>query len=207
MKYSIVLCLILSFLTGTGQTKNLNPSEKIDISTYIWKVYDSLKAKGASNLISVERSFFGMHILDSLGGPDIYFDIFWELNNTTYFQEIKYYTDTVIRNSVKVVHNSEIFPFMTSYYDSIKSEEILPCIIKSKKNDIESYQPLMPIHKANYDILFFSKNEMFVKEFEGSYLREDLGKDYPNLNYRFNNSTKLMVLWKKIWEIIKNEKF
>lgn len=188
-----------------GQAKRFNPSEKTDISTFIWKVYDSLKAKGASNLISVERTFFGMHILDSLGGPDIYFDIFWEINNTTYFQEIKFYADTVIRNSAKTIHHSEIFPFLTSYYDSIKSEEILPCVIKSQKNDIESYQPLTPIHKANYDILLFSKNEMVVKEFEESYLREDLGTDYPNLNYRYNNRTKLLMLWKKLWEIIKNE--
>ena len=202
MKLSITLCLILLLKIVNGQSNEANHSGKIDLSTYVWKVYDSLKTKGASTLISVERSFFGMRVLDTLGGPDLYFDIFWQIKDSAYFQELKFYSDRVIRNPVKTLHYTDIFPIVSKYYDSIKMEEILPFVIKSKRNGIDGYEPLSPIHKTTYDLLLFSKNEMTQKRFEDSYIRENFGEDLPNLNYRFNQSTKLKMLWEKLWVII-----
>lgn len=206
MKYSIIiLFLTFCFFTGAGQTKEHDQSKEIDIPAYVWKVYDSLKARGVSNMISVERSFFGMHILDSLGGPDIYFDILWEINDTSYFQLIKFYSDRVIRTQRRIINDDDLFPLFSMYYDSIKAEEFLPCVIKSETNGIESYRPLTPIHKTMYDMLLFSKKEVLQKSFEDSYLLQNFVEDYVNLNYKYNNSTKLMMLWKKIWKIIKSQ--
>lgn len=192
MKYTIALSLVFSFFTVTGQTTNFSYPEK---------VYDSLKKKGVSNFIFIERSFFGMRILDSLGGPDKYQDIFWQSANTTCFQEIKYYGDKIIKAPIKVISNSDIFSLLTSYFDSIKIQEFLPFIVKSESNGIASYAPLTPIHKGYYDLLLYSKNEVIHKSFEDSYL-QDGPAGFTNLNYQYNNSTKLRLLWNKLWEII-----
>ena len=192
MKYIIALSLIFSFFIVTGQTTNFSYPEK---------VYDSLKERGVSNFIFIERSFFGMRILDSLGGPDKYHYIFWQVGTNTFFQESKYYGDKIIKAPVKVISNSDIFSLLMSYFDSIKIEEFLPFIVKSESNGIESYAPLITIHKGYFDLLLYSKNEVIHKSFEDSYL-QDGPAGFKNLNYHYNNSTKLRLLWNKLWEVI-----
>lgn len=206
MKCILSFFFAFSFFVAIGQSGKPNKVRKIDISTYLEKIYDSLKNNKVSNFISVEKSFYGMHILDSLGGPSIYYYLFWQTDTTTCFQEIKYYyPNDIIRNRIKFISNSEIFPLMVTYFDSIRTEELLPFIMKTKFNGIESYSPLMSIHKGYYNLLFYSKSEMIHKTFEDSYLQENIGPEHPNLNYRYNNSTKLMLIWNKLWESIRNE--
>lgn len=205
MKYGLFIFLILAVGVASGQKKKVHQSKKTDVATHIWKVYDSLQKTGASTIISVERSFFGMRILDSLGGPDLYFDVFWQNKGITYFQEIKYYSDWVTRNPARVINNSSLFTQLQADFDSIKNEEFLPFIARSEKNGIAYFVPVSGIHKTNYDIMFLTKDEHFIQSFEASYLRENIGPDILNLNYRHNNSTRLMVLWKQLWDIIKAE--
>lgn len=205
MKFIAGLIFLFSFLTVTGQVSKLGNSKKFDINVYLEKIYDSLKKKRTSNLIVVKKSFSGMHIMDSLGPADYYY-LFWQRDTSTYFQKIKHYYDNrITRSPLRLISNSNIFPYLKIYFDSIRNEELLPFVIKSESNGIESYNILANIHKCFYDLSFYSKNETIYKSFENSYLQKDISSEIPNLNYRYNNNTKLFSLWNRLWEHIKNE--
>ena len=205
MKFIAGLIFLFSFFTVSGQINKPGQHKKFDINTYLEKIYDSLKRKGTTNLITVKRSFSGLHIMDSLG-PAFYYYLFWQHDTNICFQKIKhYYDDRIIRSPLKLIIDSDIFTYLNNYFDSIKNEELLPFISKYESNGIESYNILTSIHQGFYDLTLYSKNETIYKSFEHLYLQKDIGSEISNLNYRYNSSTKLMSLWNRLWEQVKNE--
>ena len=77
--------------------------------------------------------------------------------------------------------------------------------MKTQINNIDSYSTLRPIHKGFYKIQFHLQNEIIEKEFEDSYLDESNILFGTNLNFPYNNSTKLMIIWNRLLEQIRPE--
>ena len=206
MRYSLLLFFCHFFIHAEGKIENLKKDTIIDISVYVTKICDSLKSHKVAKLITVERSYYGMRILDSLGGPSYYYFLFWQTDTVTYFQKIRYYyPDMIICGQKKVIKYSDIFPLTATYFDSLRFEEFLPFIMKTQINNIDSYSTLRPIHQGFYKIQFHLQNEIIEKEFEDSYLDESNILFGTNLNFPYNNSTKLMIIWNRLLEQIKPE--
>ncbi|MGB4845124.1 MAG: hypothetical protein WBP16_11720 [Ferruginibacter sp.] len=178
---------------------------KYEVDFFVEKFVDSLQKSNIDNIVTVARNIDG-GFPDSLGFPTNRY-ILWEQKSKVYITKLTGYTDYgVIKGNCKFIKDCQIFSFIKANDSALKSEYVLPFVRKYVSNNIELYEVSYGgVHNALNLITVYSNNNVFQKDILQSDLKEKYSEDFVNLNFQYNESTKLVNLWKMLWELILKE--
>ena len=137
---------------------------------------------------------FPLLIIDSLGVSHENQYLLWKQNSNTYAQKFVRNDDShIILKSLRLCNKQNIFTFLKINYDTIRVEEMLPFITKYLINGKEAYQPIIANHIQYTAIKIYTNGNEGEKRITRDDLMEKLF-DIINLNYPYNQSTKLNAL-------------
>lgn len=157
---------------------------------------DSLRQSGVDTVIQFYSFVEGWPAYaDSAGIYEIQY-LIWPQNSGTFIQKFVNLNGLKNKRPPPVEYKKQdIFLYLRHYLDTIRSEIILPFIYKGRLNGIELYDLLNGTHRQFTFIRIRIKGEHIQKEFYNNDLKKDFAKGHPNLNYEYNNQTKLKYLY------------
>ncbi|MEP6952322.1 MAG: hypothetical protein ABI863_23725 [Ginsengibacter sp.] len=86
--------------------------------------------------------------------------------------------------------DKNVFQFLKENYNAIRSEVVLPFIVKFVYNNIEAYEVPFSPHAKYIAVKVYGKNDTFLKIINEFNLKESVGMDL-NLNYLYNPAASL----------------
>ncbi len=207
IKMKAYILLFLCLLPGVSDAQNPESLNmvKSEVDFTVDKFVDSLQKNNIKNIITVARNIEG-GFPDSLGFPISRY-ILWEIKSKVYIITITGYTDNgVIKGKAKLVEDCQVFSFIKANDSVLRNEYVLPFVRKLVVNKIELYEVNYGgLHNAMNFITVYSNDIVFQKAILQSDLKESYGANLVNLNFKYNESTKLVNLWKMLWELILKE--
>lgn len=190
---TVIPLIILLILSSCATKKNATKNNEADFT--LWRITKELENKNL-NYISLKKSCAGEKHLkkqnsdncaECLSHYDTY--IFWKENKKLLIQ--------------KNDNCSEFYPIEFTDFDPIEylyknQTKLIEENIGQYKIDDDSYSIIT--HSCNISYYIRNENKTFLKEFELYDL--ETSEDSVNLNYESNNRLAIIILHKKLIEII-----
>lgn len=164
---------------------------------------DSLKKQGIDTSINFFSTVEGWPAyMDSAGTYKIQY-LIWAYGSKTYFQKFVELDRKQYKNFTPVISLNETLQlFLKGNLNIIRDEMIYPFIYKSTDNQNRIiYSPLFSTHRKYSFIRVYTTETEVEKEIYDDGLKEE-SISLKNLNYEYNNSTKLKALYELILSTI-----
>jgi hypothetical protein len=193
LKYSYFIALSFCFRTVQGQ--GLDSVIKSAIGVLRQQKVDTIieiRFPDKSNSISND-TLIGIGIVHAL---DIRY-LIYKMNDTVYSKKFVEYCsrDCIdLEDAVSKVYQSTyntLFLWLRANLGIVRNENLFPYIAKQEHNGIAVYTPLVGDRMPWYDIEFYINEERFGKAVYPVDLNEEFFSQLENLNYKYNQQTKL----------------
>lgn len=164
---------------------------------------DSLKKQGIDTSIIFLSTVEGWPAyMDSAGKYEIQY-LIWAYGSKTYFQKFVELDRKQYKNFTPVISLNETLQlFLKGNLNIIRDEMIYPFIYKSTDNQNRIiYSPLFSTHRKYSFIRVYTTETEVEKEIYDDGLKEE-SISLKNLNFEYNNSTKLKALYELILSTI-----
>lgn len=204
-KFILHILVLLGFLIPKEASAQQIPDSclgGIDCSE-MKRMSDSLIRIGADTVITSFTYVDGWpKYMDSAGTYTVDY-IFWTKNQKAYGRKI-ISSDHFPSRSYNCVIAYDVFIFLTTYYDYINREVILPYSIKVSRNGFVGYEPISSTHREYTVIRAYAKEKILDTYISPQDLRDNIfNKESPeNVNLEFNLHTKLYELYKMLKRVM-----